>query len=139
MLTRRIALWVGLTIVLVLPAFAKKHKEEATYPLTATVLSFRAQAEVTGGGSGGGFTNSVTGYSSSSSSYVGTFQRRIYTISAGNKTMEITGWEKGKQRGSRPPLSLGQTLNFRTEGVYLYTVLDDGKEHQYYIMSAEVK
>ena len=103
MLTKRIALWVGLTIVLAAPAFARKH-EEATYPLTATVLSFHAQAEVTGGGSGSGFTNSVNGYSSSSSSYVGTSHVAYTQYSTGNQTMEITGWEKGKKRDRRPPL-----------------------------------
>jgi hypothetical protein len=34
-------------------------------------------------------------------------------------------------------LTTGQKLTYRLEGAYLFTVLDDGKEHRFYVMSAE--
>lgn len=81
---------------------------------------------------GGGSTDSQGNYSSS----VGTFERRVYVIKTDSGTIEVTGWENGFKARKRPPLSVGQDVKYRTDGKYIWTILDDGKEHRFYLMSA---
>lgn len=114
-----------------LTVFANAKDKPKDYPLTCTVVSFHAQAEVRGSGSGYG-SNGI--YESEGS--VGTYERRIYVVKTDTETLEITGWEHGSKHRKRPPLTVGQQLKYRTEGAYLFTVLDDGNEHRYYLMSA---
>lgn len=97
-----------------------KDKASKDYPLKGTVVSFHAQQEVSGNESG-----------------VDTYERRVYVVKTDTGTLEITGWEKGRTASKRPPLSIGQTLTFRSDGKFIYTVLEDGKEHRYYIVAAD--
>jgi len=103
-----------------LAMFAKDKKD---YPLNGTVVSFHSQAEVRGSGDENG-------------SSVDTYHRRVYVIKTETGTLEVTGWENGFKARKRPPLAVGQKLTYRTDGKYIYTVLDDGKEHRFYLMSA---
>jgi hypothetical protein len=96
-----------------------KDKSQKDYPLTATITSFHAQQEVRG-----------------DEDSVGTYERRVYVLKTNTGTLEISGWENGFKARKRPPLTIGQVLKYRTDGKYVYTQLDDGKEHRYYIMSA---
>lgn len=96
-----------------------KGKKSPEYTLSGTVVSFHAQQEVGGAGD-----------------VVNTYQRRIYVLKTDTGTMEITGWEHGGKAKKRPPLEIGQIIKFRTDGKYIYTMLDDGKEHRFYIESA---
>jgi len=110
-------------------AFAKS-KPEQDYPLTGTVVSFHNQQEVRGSGSGGDVQ-------------MGTFERRVYVVKTSSGTLEISGWDStrgfmGHSKDSkRPPLSIGQTLTYHTDGKFIYTVLEDGKEHRYAIFAAD--
>jgi hypothetical protein len=98
---------------------AAKDKNSPEYSLSGTVVSFHAQQEVDGVGD-----------------VVNTYQRRIYVLRTDTGTMEITGWEHGGKAKKRPPLEIGQIIKFRTDGKYIYAVLDDGKEHRFYIEAA---
>lgn len=102
-----------------------KHKD---YPLAGTVVGFHTQDEVSGGGS----TDSDGKYTSS----VDTYHRRVYTVKTDTGKIEVTGWENGFKARKRPPLIVGQQVRYRTDGKYIYTVLDDGKEHRFYLMGA---
>lgn len=119
---------VTVASVIVLLALTTSAKKEKDYPFAGKVVSFHAQAEVRGGGS----TDSQGNYSSS----VGTFERRVYVIKTDSGTIEVTGWENGFKARKRPPLSVGQDVKYRTDGKYIWTILDDGKEHRFYLMSA---
>ena len=112
--------------LLALTAGAKdKHKD---YPLNGTVASFHAQQEVRGSGS--------TDYQGKYESSVGTYERRVYVVKTSNGTIEVTGWENGFKARKRPPLTVGQEIKYRTDGKYIYTILDDEKEHRFYLMGA---
>jgi len=97
-----------------------KSKPEQSYPLTGTVVSFHAEQEVR-----------------ASDGNAHTYERRVYVVKTASGTLEVTGWEHGFRKASkRPPLSVGQSLAYRTDGKFLYTVLEDGKEHRYAIFAA---
>jgi DNA-binding beta-propeller fold protein YncE len=66
-----------------------------------------------------------------------TFERTVYVVKTERKTLEIAACEKGRVSKDRPDLNIGQSLSFRDDGTFLYTVLGDGKEHRYYILSAQ--
>jgi hypothetical protein len=100
------------------PALAKDKKAK-DYPLTGTVLSFHAHQEMSG-----------------NEDSVGTYERRVYVVKTDSGQLEVTGWDRGRKGWKRPPLAIGQVLSFRSDGKYIYTLLDDGKEHCYYIMAA---
>jgi hypothetical protein len=116
----------GLVVVaLVLSASAKKEPKD--YPLTGTVVSFHAEKEVRGSGGD-----------------IDTYSRRVYVLKTEAGELEITGWDsmrhapftKSKAQ-KRPSLSIGQKITYRTDGKFIWTVLDDGVEHRYYINSAK--
>ncbi len=96
-----------------------KDKNPKDYPLSGTIISFHAQQEVSG-----------------NEDSVNTFERRVYVLKTDTGTLEISGWENGFKARKRPTLSIGQMLKFRTDEKFIYTQLDDGKEHRYYIMSS---
>ena len=114
--------------VVLLAVYADAKDKHKDYLFNGAVVGFHAQQEVAGSGStdnGGRYTSSVD-----------TFDRRVYTVRTDTGTIEITGWENGFKARKRPPLSVGQQLKYRTDGKYIYTVLDDGKEHRFYLMAA---
>lgn len=113
--------------VLLLTAFAlAKDKNPADYPLTGTVTSFHAQAET------GGFSDPNSGMV-----FVGTTERRVYVVKTDSGTIEITGLRgRFKDRTGPPALTVGETLKYRSDKTCVY-VLEDGKEHRYYLMSAQ--
>lgn len=102
-------------------AFAKNKRE---YPLTGTVISFHAQAET------GAYMSNGTGFA-------GTYERRVYVVKTDSGTIEITGYENNWKARKRPALAIGQTLTYRSDNKYIYMILEDGKEHRFYLMSAE--
>jgi hypothetical protein len=115
-----------IVLALALAASAKsKPKETKDYPLTGTVISFHAEQEVAG-----------------SDGDVSTYSRRVYVLKTDTGGLQITGWDstvslfKKSKAQKRPSLSIGQRLTFRTDGKFIWTVLDDGVEHRYYINSA---
>ena len=108
---------IALLLLTATLGFAKNKGKD--YPLTGTITSFHARQEVAMYDGDGG-----------------TYERRVYVMKTDNGNLEITGWERGSKRRNRPPLAIGQTLTFSTDGKFIYTVLDDGKEHRFYIMSA---
>lgn len=113
----------AIAVLLLMTTFAlAKNKKD--HPLTGTVVSFHAQAETRGR-----FDN--TGGD------IGTYERRIYVIKTDSGTIEITGWDGASRSRKRPPLAVGQVITYRPEKAYIYAVLDDGKEHRFYVMSAE--
>lgn len=112
-----------IAVILLLTALATARNKK-TYPLTGTVVSFHAQAE-------------TRGFSDNTGGYVGTYERRVYVVKTDSGTMEITGWDNGFKARKRPPLAIGQVISYRPEKAYVYTVLDDGKEHRFYLMSAQ--
>jgi DNA-binding LytR/AlgR family response regulator len=115
------ALWKFAALVLLLPGAAvAKGEKPKDHPLTGTVVSFHAQQEVRG-----------------DEDSVRTVERRVYVVKTDTGTLEITGWDRGSKASKRPPLAIGQTLTFRTDGKYIYIVLSDGKEHRYYILAAD--
>jgi len=117
-----------ITFVVLLALTASAKHKNFDYPLSGTVVSFHAQQEVRGSGS--------TDYQGNYSSNVGTYERRVYVVKTDSGTIEVTGWEHGFKALKRPPLTVGRELKYRTDGKYIYTVLDDGKEHRFYLMSA---
>ena len=119
---------LAVTVCGLLGCAAAKDKPR-DYPLSATVVSFHSQAEVRG---------SATGTNGTFVGSTGTYERRVYVLKTNTGTLEITGWEHGSKRKKRPPLSIGQDVKYRTDGTYLYTVLEDGKEHRYYLVSAAI-
>jgi hypothetical protein len=108
-------------VVLSSVAFARNKHE---YPLTATVVSFHAESSV-----GGAFSNGQ--------GYIGESIRRVYVIKTETATLEIRGADNGFKARKRPALAIGESLNYRTDNKFIYTVLDDNKEHRFYIVSAE--
>ena len=114
-------------VVLALTLLAPAKKEPKAYPLTGTVVSFHAEKEVRG-----------------SEGDVDTYSRRVYVLKTDTGELEITGWDsirhapftKSKAE-KRPPLSIGQKITYRTDGKFIWTVLDEGTEHRYYINSAK--
>jgi hypothetical protein len=110
--------------VLLLAAFAVA-KDKKDYPLTGTVVSFHSQAET-----GGAFD--------SQGGFVGTSERRVYVVKTDSGTLEITGMHgRFRDRTGTVSLPIGQKLAYRLDRTYVYTVLDDGKEHRFYLMSAK--
>ena len=113
-------------VILALTLSATAKKEPKVYPLTGTVVSFHAEKEVAG-----------------SDGDVSTYSRRVYVLKTETGELEVTGsdstgrvpFTKSKAQ-KRPPLSIGQKIIFRTDGKFIWTVLDDGVEHRYYINSA---
>jgi hypothetical protein len=107
-----------------------KPKDPRDYPLTGTVVSFHAEKELRGSMEGDeGEINTIT--------------RRVYVLKTDTGQLEITGWDSQRhlpfaksKAAKRPPLSIGQKIQFRTDGKFIWTVLDDGVEHRYYINSA---
>jgi hypothetical protein len=108
-------------LMLLMPFAIARDKKE--YPFAGTVVSFHADNEA-----GGSFDS--TGGS------VSTFHRRIYVVKTDSGTVEITGWENGFKAARRPALTVGQTISYRLEKGYVYAVLEDGKEHRFYVMSS---
>jgi hypothetical protein len=108
-----------LFVCIVLGATIVAAKDKKDYPYKGTVVSFHAQAEVKGD------ENSVD-----------TYQRRVYVIKTDSGRLEVTGWENAFKARKRPPLTVGQEVKYRTDGKYVYTILDDGKKHRFYLMSA---
>jgi hypothetical protein len=114
-------------VVLALTLSVSAKKEPKDYPLSGTVVSFHAEKEVRG-----------------SEGDVDTYSRRVYVLKTDTSEIEITGWDsmrrapftKSKAQ-KRPPLSIGQKITYRTDGKFIWTVLDDGIEHRYYINSAK--
>jgi hypothetical protein len=114
-------------VVLALSLLASAKKEPKDYPLTGTIISFHGEKEVRG-----------------SEGDIDTYSRRVYVLKTVTGELEITGWDterhapfaKSKAQ-KRPPLSIGQKIAFRTDGKFIWTVLDDGVEHRYYINSAK--
>jgi hypothetical protein len=113
-------------VLLALTLSASANKEPKDYPLTGTVVSFHAEKEVRG-----------------SDGDIDTYSRRVYVLKTDTGELEITGWDKTahvpftkSKAQKRPPLSIGQKITFRTDGKFIWTVLDDGVEHRYYINSA---
>jgi hypothetical protein len=111
-------------LLLTLAASAKKEPKE--HPLTGTVVSFHAEKEVRG-----------------TEGDIDTYSRRVYVLKTDTGELEITGWDSARRAPftkskaqKRPPLSIGQKITFRTDGKFIWTVLDDGVEHRYYINSA---
>jgi hypothetical protein len=110
--------------VLLLAVFAVA-KDKKDYPLTGTVVSFHSQAET-----GGAFD--------SQGGFVGTSERRVYVVKTDSGTLEITGMHgRFRDRTGTLSLTIGQKLTYRLDKAYIYTVLEDGKEHRFYLMSAE--
>lgn len=110
--------------ILLFASFATA-KDKKDYPLTGTVVSFHSRAET-----GGSFNNQ--------GGFVGTTERRVYVVKTDTGTVEITGMHgRFHDRTGTLSLTIGQKLAYRFEGDYLYTVLDDGKEHRFYLVSAE--
>jgi hypothetical protein len=112
-------------LTLTLSASAKKEPKE--YPLGGTVVSFHAEKEVSG----------IDGD-------IDTYSRRVYVLKTDTAELEITGWDSQRhapftksKAQKRPPLSIGQKITYRTDGKFIWTVLDDGLEHRYYINSAK--
>jgi hypothetical protein len=116
---------VFVAFALTLMASAKKEPKE--HPLTGTIVSFHAEREVRG-----------------SDGDIDTYSRRVYVLKTDTTELEITGWDsmrhapftKSKAQ-KRPPLSIGQKITYRTDGKFIWTMLDDGVEHCYYINSAK--
>jgi hypothetical protein len=113
-------------VILGLTLSASTKKEPKDYPLTGTVVSFHAEKEVRG-----------------SDGDIDTYRRRVYVLKTDTGELEITGWDKTahvpftkSKAQKRPPLIIGQKIAFRTDGKFIWTVLDDGVEHCYYINSA---
>jgi hypothetical protein len=117
----KITLWKFVAVVLLLAgAAAAKDEKPKDCPLTGTVVSFHAHQGMRG-----------------NEDRVHTYERRVNVVKADAGTLEITGWDRGRKASKRPPLAIGQALTFRTDGKFVYTVLDDGKEHRFYIMAAD--
>ncbi|MGB8113061.1 MAG: hypothetical protein WCF22_04780 [Candidatus Sulfotelmatobacter sp.] len=114
---------VAMLMLLLIVGIAAAKDKAKDYPLTGTVVSFHNQ-------------QGVRGVVSDGDGAVNSYERRVYVIKTDTGNLEVTGWENGFKARKRPPLSLGQQLLFRTDGKYIYTVLDDAKEHRFYIMSA---
>lgn len=118
------------TMLLLATVAFSRDKEAKVYSETGMVDSFHTLQEARGSG-----YNLPSGYGSSS---VDTFERRVYVVKTDHSMiLEVTGWEKHGTAKHRPPLNVGQSLSFRDDGKFLYTVLGDGKEHRYYILSSK--
>ena len=115
--------------ILVTTLALARGKEATIYAESGVIESFHALQEVSGSGYA-----LPSGYGGSS---VNTFERRIYVLRTESSTLEITGWEKRGLSKHRPALTIGQVLSFRQDDKFFYTVLSDGKEHRYYVMSAK--
>lgn len=113
-------------MVLLLASFAAaKDKKNPVYPLAGVVVSFHAQPEV-----GGEFDDR--------GGFVGTDERRVYVVKTDSGTIEITGLHgRFRDRTGALSLAVGQKLNYRLEKTYAYTVLEDGKEHRFYVLSSQ--
>lgn len=114
----RLLRYVALVLMLPLVALASRGKGK-DHPLTGTVASFYAPIDA-----GGHLEDGDT------------YERRVYALKTDTDTLEIIGYDTHGAR-KRPPLTIGQILRFRTDQKFIYTVLDDGKEHRYYIRSAK--
>src|SRR5580700_817626 len=115
------------SVVLALTLLASAKKEPKDYPLRGTVVSFHAEKEVRG-----------------SEGDIDTYSRRVYVLKTDAGELEITGWDSARhapfaksKAQKRPPLSIGQKMTYRTDGKFIWMVLDDGVEHRYYINSAK--
>jgi hypothetical protein len=115
------------SVVLVFALASSAKKEPKEYPLTGTVVSFHAEKEVRG-----------------SEGDIDTYSRRVYVLKTDTGELEITGWDSARhapftksKAQRRPPLSIGQKITYRTDGKFIWTVLDGSVEHRYYINSAK--
>lgn len=114
-----------LTVLALVAPASGKNKKHTDYPLAGTVTSFHSQAET------GGVFDSQGGV-------IGTAERRVYVLKTDSGTVEITGTHgKFHDRTGTVSLTIGQKLTYRLEKTYFYTVLEDGREHRFYVLSAE--
>lgn len=112
---------------------AMGQKAPVAYPEQATVISTNTlQAESVN-------VSSVDATSAAEvmggSNSVEAILHTTYRIQTKGAIYELTGWEAVRKANERPVLQLGEVIRFRVQGDHIFTLLPDGKEHRYSVVS----